>query len=145
MATVSTNITINEPVEKVFAYVTNVENHTAWQAGILEAKVTPAGPVALGSVYHYTTQVMGKRYESQTQVSAFEPNKKWSIKTVGVPRPVETVYLFEPSGSATKLTISMELSGGYPAAAEGMVKQQMLKSLEDQGKRIKQLLETGTH
>jgi hypothetical protein len=35
----------------------------------------------------------------------------------------------------------MELSGGYPAVAEGMVKQQMQKSLEEQGMRIKQIVE----
>lgn len=141
MASVSSSITINQPVDKVFGYVIAVENHKAWQAGILEAKVTPAGPVALGSIYHYTTEVMGRRFETQMQVSAFEQDKKWSVKTTGVPRPVETVYSFKPAGNATELTISMELAGGYPAAAEGMVKQQMYKSLDEQGKRIKQMVE----
>lgn len=141
MASVSSTITINQPVGKVFAYLTTVENHKAWQAGILEAKVTPDGPIAVGSIIHYTTEVMGRRMETQLQVSAYEPNKKWSVKTTGVPRPVETVYLFEGVGNTTQLTISMELTGGYPAAAEAMVKQQMQKSLDDQGKQIKQKVE----
>ncbi len=141
MANVSSSITINRPVDKVFTYVTSVENHKAWQPGILEAKVTPAGPIAVGSTYHYTTEVMGRKMETQIQVSAFEQNKKWAVKTTGVPRPVETVYLFEAVGGATKLTISMELAGGYPAAAEAMVKQQMQKNLDDQGNRIKQMVE----
>ncbi len=38
MATVSSSITINQPVDKVFAYIIAVENHKAWQAGVLEAK-----------------------------------------------------------------------------------------------------------
>ena len=141
MASVSSSVTINQPVEKVFSYVAMVENHKAWQAGIQDAKITPAGPVAVGSIYHYTTEVMGRKIETQLQVSAYEQNKKWSVKTTGVPRPVETVYLFEGTGNTTKLTISMELSGGYPAAAEGMVKQQMQKSLDEQGNRIKQMVE----
>ena len=141
MASVSSSTTVNQPVDQVFTSVISVEMQKAWQAGILDAKVTPNGPVTLGSVYHYTIEVMGRRMETQLQVSAFEPNKKWAVKTTGVPRPVETVYLFESVGAATKLTISMELSGGYPAAAEAMVKQQMQKSLDDQGKRIKQMLE----
>lgn len=141
MASVSSHVTINQPVEKVFGYVTGVENHKAWQAGILDAKLTPPGPVAVGSVYHYTTEVMGRRIETQLKVSALEPNKKWGIMTTGVPKPVETVYLFEGAGNTTQLTISMELSGGYPAAAEGMIKKQMQKSLDDQGLRIKQTLE----
>ncbi|MGB8645996.1 MAG: SRPBCC family protein [Anaerolineae bacterium] len=141
MATVSSSTTINRPVDQVFAYVIDVQNQKAWQTGIVDAKVTPAGPIGVGSVYHYTSEVMGRRVESQMQVSAFDANKKWSVKTTGVPKPVETVYLFEPAGNATKLTITMELAGGYPAVAEGMIKQQMVKSLEDQGKRLKQIVE----
>jgi uncharacterized membrane protein len=141
MASVSSSVSINQPVDQVFTYVTSVENHKAWQAGILDAKLTPAGPVAVGSIYHYTTEVMGRKMETQLQVSAYEQNKKWSVKTIGVPRSVETVYLFDGSGNATKLTISMELAGGYPAAAEAMVKQQMQKSLDEQGQRIKQAVE----
>ena len=57
------------------------------------------------------------------------------------PRPVETVYLFEGAGNTTKLTVSMELSGGYPAAAEAMVKQQMQKSMDEQTSKIKQMVE----
>ncbi len=141
MASVSSSVTINQPVEKVFTYITDVANHKAWQAGIVDAKVTPAGPVALGSIYHYTSQVMGRNMETQLQVSAFEPNKKWNIKTTGVPNPVETVYQFEAAGNGTKLTISMELTGGYPAAAEGMIKAQMQKTMDEQANRIKQITE----
>jgi uncharacterized protein YndB with AHSA1/START domain len=141
MTSVSSSTTINQPVDKVFNLVTSVDNHKAWQAGILEAKLTPPGPVAVGSIYHYTTEVMGRKYESQIQVSAYATNQKWSVKTTGVPRPMETVYLFEPAGNATKLTISVELVGGYPAAAEGTVKQQWQKTLDEQTSRIKQQAE----
>jgi hypothetical protein len=71
------------------------------------------------------------------QVSDFEVNKKWSVKTVGIPQPVETAYVFEGVGAATQLTISMQLAGGFPAAAEAMVKQQMQKSLDEQAMRLK--------
>jgi hypothetical protein len=118
-----------------------VENHKAWQSGVVDARITPPGPIGVGSTYHYTSDVMGRHIESQMQVSVFEQDKKWSIKTTGVPRPVETVYLFEPAGIATKLTVSMDLMGGYPAASEGMIKQQMQKSLDEQGKRVKGFVE----
>lgn len=143
MAPMSSSITIDQPVEKVFEYVVSVENHKAWQAGIADARVTPSGPVSLGSVYTYTTEVMGRKMETQMQVSAFEQNKKWAVKTTGVPKPVETVYLFEAAGGATNLTISMELpAGAYPAMAEGMIKQQMQKTLQEQGERIKRIVES---
>ena len=141
MASASSTIVINQPVDKVFAYVTTVANHTAWQPGILNATLTPAGPVGLGSVYHYTTEVMGRKYETQLQVSGFELNKKWATKTIGVPRSVETVYLFEPVANTTRLTIAMDLTGGYPAAAEPVIRAQMQKSFDEQAQRIKKLVE----
>ena len=117
MTTVSTSININQPADKVFDYMTNVENHKAWQAGIVDATITPPGPVDVGSTYHYTTEVMGRRMETHLEVTAYEKNKKWSVKTTGVPQSVEMVYLFEAVENNTKLTISTELAGGYPAAA----------------------------
>ena len=141
MPSVSSTVTISQPVEKVFAYVVNVANHKAWQAGILDAKVSPDGPLGVGSTYQYTSEVMGHRLQTAMQISAFEPNQKWAVKTTGVPTPVETVYTFEPAGSGTRLTVSMELAGGYPKAAEAMVKQQMQKSMDEQAARIKQMVE----
>jgi hypothetical protein len=58
-----------------------------------------------------------------------------------VPTPVETVYVFEPSGAGTRLTVSMELTGGFPAMAEAAVKASMQKSMEEQAARMKQNLE----
>jgi uncharacterized protein YndB with AHSA1/START domain len=141
MTTVTASITINRPVDKVFDYVVNVENHKAWQAGILDATVTPVGPIGVGSTYHYTTEVMGRRMETHLEVTAYEENKKWGVKTTGVPQSIETIYLFETVDNNTKLTISMELAGGYPAAAEAMVQQQTQKNFEEQCNRIKQLVE----
>ncbi len=141
MAVISSSTMINQPVDKVFNYVVAVENHKAWQAGIQDARVNPPGPVAVGSMYIYTSQVMGRKMETQMQVTALVPNQTWAIKTVGIPNSVETVYLFESAGAGTKLTISMDVpAGAYPAAAEGMIKQQMQKSLVEQGARVKQLV-----
>ena len=141
MTILYSSITINQPVEKVFAYITEVENHKAWQPGIAEAKVTP-GPIGVGSIYIYSSEVMGRKYETKMQVSAFEQNRKWAVKTISVPTTVETVYLFEADGAATKLSLSMDVpAGAYPAAAEGAIKAQMQKSLDEQGNRIKQLVE----
>ncbi len=142
MTVVSSSTTINAPVAKVFKFLTDVANHKQWQPSLLEATVTPAGPIAVGSIYHYTTDVMGTKYPSQIQVSAYELNKKWSFKTMGVPRPMETAYTFEAAGSATKLTIAMDMpAGAYPPAAEPAILQQTQKSLDDICAKVKQVLE----
>src|SRR5207249_4592258 len=128
--------------EKVFGFVSDIENQMKMQPGILAVKVTPPGPVAVGSLLHYTTEYAGKKYESALEVSAYEANKKWATKTTGVPKPVETVYSFEPAGAGTKLTISTELvPGSFPAAAEPAIKAQWQKTFDESCVRIKQMVE----
>ena len=142
MTSVSSSTTINQPVEKVFGMLTLAETQKNMQPGILDVKLTPPGAVALGSIYHYTSEYAGKKYESAVQVSAFEPNKKWATKTTGVPKPVETVYAFEPVGGGTKMTISTELvPGSFPAAAEPAIKAQWQKTFDESCVRIKQMVE----
>ena len=142
MTTVSSSTTINQPVEKVFSLITDPANQKALQPGILDVKITPPGPVAVGSLLHYTTEYAGKKYESAVQISAYEPNKKWATKTTGTPKPVETVYAFEPAGAGSKLTISTELiPGSFPAPAEGAIKAQWQKTFDETCSRLKQMAE----
>jgi carbon monoxide dehydrogenase subunit G len=138
MTTVSSSTTINQPVDKVFKLVTDAA--TQLQPGVQAIKVTPPGPLALGSMLQYTSEVMGKKYETGVQITAYVPNQKYSTKTTGV-RPMETVYVFEPAGNGTKLTISMEMVGGYPAAAEATMRQSYQKNLDDSTSKIKQMAE----
>jgi carbon monoxide dehydrogenase subunit G len=142
MTTVSSSITINQPVEKVFSMVADPANQKSLNPGVLDVKLTPPGPVAVGSLLHYTTEYAGKKYESAVQVSAYEPNKKWATKTTGTPKPMETVYSFEAAGAGTKLTISVELiPGSYPAPAEPTIKAQWQKTLDETSGRLKQMAE----
>ena len=142
MTSVSSSTTINQPVEKVFGFVSDIESQMKMQPSILAVKVTPPGPVALGSMLHYTSEYAGKKYESAVQVSAYEPNKKWATKTTGVPKPMETVYVFEPAGSGTKMTVSTELvPGSYPAAAEPTIKAQWQKTFDETCAHVKQMVE----
>ncbi|KAA3643312.1 MAG: DUF3284 domain-containing protein [Chloroflexi bacterium] len=142
MPTVTCSTTINQSADKVFAYLTDVKNHTSWQAAIESATISPDGPAALGSVYEYTTDVMGQKMKSQMEITSFEENKKWGVSTVGVPTTTTTVYDFEDEGGSTKLTITMELAdGAYPAAAEAMVVAETEKNLVKQAETIKAAVE----
>src|SRR5258708_36592744 len=102
MTSVSSSTTINQPVEKVFGFVSDIESQMKMQPSILAVKVTPPGPVAVGSLLHYTTEYAGKKYESAVQVSAYEPNKKWAPKTT-TPKPMETLHPSQPAVSGTQV------------------------------------------
>lgn len=120
----------------------DVANHPSWQAAIESAILSPDGPVAVGSIYTYSTKVMGRSMETKMEVSQFEENKLWAVKTVGVPTAIETIYTFTPEGDGTKLEIAMDLvPGSFPAAAEAMMKKSTQDNLDAQCATIKSSLE----
>ncbi len=142
MATMTASATINAPASKIFDFLVNPENHKKWQPTLSEVSVTPPGPIGVGSIYHYVTMVMGNKYPSQIQVSAYEVNKKWGYKTIGVPNSTETLYTFDEAGGGTNMTITMMVpDNAYPAAAAPAIMAQMQKSLIDQCASLKKMLE----
>ena len=142
MDTLTTTITIKRPAEEIFGWLTNFSNHTQWQPNLVEAVGTSPGPVGVGTTYRYVAEVMGRKFPSTGEVTAYEPNRIWGQKGHGGPVPVEMIYQFEAAGSNTKITVTMNAPmGGYPGTG-GFVKQQLKKSLDEQNVRLKQILES---
>ena len=142
MDTLTTTISINRPVEIIFSWLTDFSNHMQWQPNLVEAEVTSPGPLDVGATYRYVTEVMGRRFPSTGEITAYELNRIWGQKSFGGPAPVETIYQFEPDKSCTTITVTMKAStGGFPNAG-GFVKQQLIKSLDEQNARLKQILES---
>ena len=80
MIEIKNSIQINRPVERVFAFVTNVENLPKWAGPVTEAKQTSEGPVGVGTTQTQTAQFLGRRVESSQEVTEYEMNKQFSTK-----------------------------------------------------------------
>ncbi|MGC1377566.1 MAG: SRPBCC family protein [Anaerolineales bacterium] len=143
MTVIAASIEINRPVETVFAFLTNLENLKAQNSGI--TSITLNGPFAVGTHYITQGQVMGRNFNTETEIVAIEPNKKFSIKTLAAPpaSPVTNTYTLEPSGGGTKLTTSMDavvMAGPFPGMEE-MVKSQLKGALDTGNAALKKLIE----
>lgn len=141
MFTVESSITINKPVEEVYAFVNNPENTTKWQGGVETVKY-PEGPAQVGSQYTEVRKFMGKEMNTTLEVTALEENKKYGAKVVKGPVPYEVSVTFTPEGDGTMMTtvVSGE-PGGFFKLAEGMVAKQLEEGLAEDGNRLKSLLE----
>ena len=73
MANIETSISINKPVEKVFEYLTNVQNQKVLNPSINE--VVMDGKMAVGTHYTIKMTVAGRAFESENEIVALEPNK----------------------------------------------------------------------
>jgi uncharacterized membrane protein len=142
MDTLTTAITINRPAEEIFGWLSDFANHIQWQPNLVEAQVTSPGPLGVGARYRYVSEVMGRRYPSTGEITAYEPNHIWAQRSLDGPAPVEIIYKFEPGQRSTKISVTIKTpTGGFPNAGD-YVKRQLMKSLEEQNARLKQILES---
>ena len=141
MFKVENTVVINKPVSKVFAYVNDPNTAAKWQGGV-EAVRYPPGDPGLGTKYTEVRKFMGKEMNTTLEVTALEENKLYAAKTLDGPVSYEVTVTFEADGAGTKMTTAVEAEpGGFFKLAEGMVKKQLAQSLQEDGQRLKSILE----
>ena len=138
MATIETSISIGKPVEKVFEFLTNLENQKALNSTITD--VTVSGPVAVGTRFTVKGTVMGREFSSNNEVVELEPNKKLGIKTLAPPpaSDVTNTYTLESEGSGTNLHLSMDAV--VMPGTENMVMPQLKAGLDTSLAAIKKAI-----
>ena len=124
MTIIESSITINKPVEKVFGFLTDLDNQKKLSEYI--TGVESDGPLKMGSRYKVTTTSYGHTNVMENEVVAFESNKKFGVKTIAKPpaSDVTSTYLLEKEGSGTKLTLQVDAVIMAPGMEE-MIKTQM--------------------
>ena len=76
-ARVESTVTIERPVEDVFAYVLDLEaNGPAWCADLESVEKTSEGPVGAGTTFRQVQNVMGKRRDTSLRFTAVDTNRK---------------------------------------------------------------------
>ena len=146
MATIETSVSINKPVEKVFEFITDLENQKKLSTYITGIEVSE--PLKLGTKYKIETTSMGYKNVTNNEVIAFEPNKKLGVKTFAAPPASDVIntYILESEGSGTKLSLQMD-AVLTPAGMlnmpgmEDMMKKQMITGLETTLNAMKKLIE----
>ncbi|HLF74379.1 MAG TPA: SRPBCC family protein [Anaerolineales bacterium] len=143
MIQVEKSVVINKPVAEVFAFVTDSGNTTQWQGGV-EAVIPDGAPNVVGSKYTEVRKFMGQEMRSVLEITAFEPDSKWAAKVVKGPVPYEVTATFEPVGEGSKMTTRVEGEPkGFFKVAQGVLAGQLEKALEEDGNRLKKILEGG--
>ncbi|MEK7276284.1 MAG: SRPBCC family protein [Chloroflexota bacterium] len=131
MAKLESSITINRPIEEVFAFVSDMNNSAKYQSGIIEAKMTSDGPVRVGTTYRYVSQIIGQKMETNGEVTAYEPPTLWSWKATKSPFPLQGGMALESVVGGTKVNNWVEAEpGGFFKLAEGLLMKQVQGQLD---------------
>jgi carbon monoxide dehydrogenase subunit G len=112
MPKASYSVTIQRPVEDVFAFVADGEKCTQWRPGVVDIKRESGQGV--GTRYSQGVKgPMGRRISADYQVTVFERPRLLEFQTLTGPARPHGRYDLEPADGGTRLTFSLdvELSG----------------------------------
>ena len=136
------SVVINRPVEEVFAFANDLESDPQWMAAVSERKKTSEGPVGVGTTFHDTGTLLGRKVENNYEVTEYEPNAKLGIKTISGSIPIEATSTCEPVEGGTRFTMAGAADvAGIFKFAEPFVTRIMKRELEADLANLKDLLE----
>ena len=142
MVTVETSVLINQPIEKVFEYVTTPENDHEWYIGI-ESKTTSEGATGVGSTSESQIRFLGVHMTVGWEVTEYEPPAKIGVKTSKGPVTVTAMETFEPVAEGqTKVSVHGEADvSGVFHLAEPIVERMAQRQWDASFENLKDVLE----
>jgi carbon monoxide dehydrogenase subunit G len=129
---VELTIEIARTPEDVFAYLTNVSNLPAWQAGVKSATQRDGRIEELRSIF-------GKELHTTLGIVDHEPPRLFTLRALDSPFLFTVRHELEPADGGTRLTVSAE--GDVPGIAAGFLARRAERQFRKDFERLKQILE----
>ncbi len=99
---IRTSITVEAPIEAVWAIVADIERQPAWMHDLKTVRLTTPAPVSVGTRGLGRVQVFGLGVEDPVEVTAFDAPTHFAIRHDGLIGGSGDIRLFaEPDGSTT--------------------------------------------
>lgn len=144
MATAEITITVERPIEEVFAYVVAIENLKEWVPVILDSWPVSGNQPEVGSKYMVKAEVMGKTMEILSEVVGYEQDRLYAYKSYGFLTYIDTMTL-KATDVGTKVTerIDMKSESWFLRLLDPLKLMISKRSHQTNQKRLKTILEGG--
>jgi len=142
MITINSSATINRPASDVFEFVRNQENARLWLGGWLETRPT-SETEGVGYTWVDVVEVLGRRVETEYEVTELEPGRKIAFKSIHGTFPINGAYAFTPAGDATDVNFKIEgESSGFFKLADPLLNRLLQRQWDTNLANIKDVLES---
>ena len=138
----SADLTVNRPVEKVFAWLVNADNQSKFDKSSIEMEAITPGPWRAGTQFRELRDLGGRKIEVLSEIAELEPNRRFVIRSKTGPGWLGT-WNFEPEGTGTRLRWTGQLSiKGFARLFEPLIGKQMRPQIERQFSQLPDLIES---
>jgi len=144
MINVNVDRVIKRPIEDVFSFVANFENHPKWEKNFQKVKRLSPASSGVGTIYECQMKLPGQSVTSKFEITEFEPNKKISFEgqAAGPAKPKGS-FVFETVPDGTRLTLSPRPEfRGFFKLLEPIMASYIRKQNEEHLDNLKRLLES---
>ena len=124
---IEVSVTIDRPPADVFAVLTDVPHHPDWSKGAGKTLNVSENPAKLGTTWTQISKFVGREIEAHLKVTDYEADRKFGAQ-VDKPIPFQLLFVLEPVGTGTKLTMN---AAGEPGGFFGVAAPLLRKSLKD--------------
>ena len=140
MVRVEHSVVIERPPAEVFSYSTELDRLAEWQGTAHEARSD--GPLRQGAHLTEVRNFLGRRMESEVEVTAWEPDRHFALKVVSGPVPYTFEQTLEPTNGGTKVNIVLEGDpGGLWNLAEPLIERAVRRQVQTDFEQLKDILE----
>lgn len=132
---------IERPIEDVFAFVSNLENSPLWGRTDKTTKVSD-GPISVGTIFREEARFMGRRIDSLTEVTEFDPPTKFTYVIPEGSAQGRATFSFEAVREGTRANFTGEAELGRFADLLSPIFSRLInRDVKSLFQRLKDLLE----
>ena len=102
-------VTVDKPVDKVFAYLSDFATTTEWDPGTVQT-VRISGDGAVGTEYRNTTRFAGRQTHLTYVVDELVPNQRIALRGENKTVIASDTMTFRTSGSGTEVTYTADFT-----------------------------------
>ena len=136
------DVKIDRPVHDVFAFVTDVRNLPQWQQATSEAEWVGDDAPRTGARLRQKTSFLGRTLELELEVTAYEPERRFDLKTLKGPISFVVRHSFHPSNGGTRIEFAGEGEArGFFRLADSLVAKRAERESRADFERLKAILE----
>lgn len=136
-------IAIAATPDTVFRWVAEPETHLRWRPSVVEFRPLER-PISVGARIVETVRLLGRRVTTTYEVTELEPSRALMLRSVDGPLPVVLRMELAADGPDTELTFVLDMEAprplGLPVPGFHAL---MRRYLRDEGRRLRELVESG--
>jgi hypothetical protein len=110
MFAAAASVTIDRPIDQVFAYLVALDPHLPeWASGVLSMRRTTPEPLGVGARLEGTSQMLGRPVRWQYTVTTFGPPTTFGGSVHSAAFDFTELYTLEALGSSTRINQHAEV------------------------------------